>query len=321
MKKYHHELHDNKLIDSKLHQYLDAIESNSIVSVYTELRLLLYVGILLFTGGVGYFAYQNIGDAGHILLQLVLFIAIILGLVFLQKHAQPFTRAKSIVEHSYFDYILLLVSLLCISLFTYVLVYFNWYEQALKSTSFISAILFFAFAYRYDNKAVLSIAITVLVAALGISISPVNWIQGEWNSTLELYNVGICISFVLLTIGKVSDKYNFKSHFKFTYQNYGYLILYISLITSIIESDYDIYFALSGILCTSIFGYFNWYKKDFLFFMFSCITFYICFSYALFKLIDHFNNDLWMLYFYYVPGSIIVFILFLVNKKSHFKHD
>ena len=61
------ELFDEGFINEEQFDRIDLITSGKIVSVFYELRSLLYLGVLLFTTGVGLLIYQNIGDVGHIL--------------------------------------------------------------------------------------------------------------------------------------------------------------------------------------------------------------------------------------------------------------
>lgn len=321
MVKYHQKLYEAGKISPELYHYLDVIESKRIVSVYGELRLLLYLGILLFTGGVGYFAYQNIGNLGHLLLMLAMLALIVFGLIYLNKKAKPYSNQQVMVEHIYFDYVLLLVSLVCISLLSYIQIYFDLYESLLNYSSFFSALLFFGFAYRYDNRGVLSLGITVLAAAIGISISPVNWVTGDWQSGMALYNIGIMLGLLLLLTGFISSKYQVKAHYRFTYQNFGYLILYAAFFAALFESNHEIVYSIIALLCSGIFGYLNWKNKDFLFFLYSSITFYVFFTYLLIEATDNISSDSWTLYIYYFPISIISYIILLINKKDHFKND
>ncbi|MEQ9414695.1 MAG: DUF2157 domain-containing protein, partial [Cyclobacteriaceae bacterium] len=51
---------------------IEPIVSRKIVSVFYELRTMLYLGVLLFTGGIGILIYENIGSLGHIISILLL---------------------------------------------------------------------------------------------------------------------------------------------------------------------------------------------------------------------------------------------------------
>jgi hypothetical protein len=314
------ELFQRNLINDKQYQFLEAIRNNKIVSLYFELRLMLYLGILLFTGGVGYFAYQNMGVIGHLIAMIIMSVAIIVGFYFIRRFAKPYSNIEVTVSHVYFDYILILVSLLIISLFTYVQVYFELVELFLKWTSFISAIIFLFMAYRYDNRALLSMAITVLAAAVGLSITPVDWVKGELLETSHLYITSILLGLLLTVAGLVSQYKNIKKHFRFTYQNFGLLLYFIGCLSAMFDSHYEILYAILILLSAGILTYYTWMQKEFLFFMYANIAFYIAFTYLMFEAVDHMGGGDGI-FIYYFPMTCITYIVFLFNKKSHFSHE
>ena len=68
-------LHAEGLVSDSAVQKAEALEWKPPLSLYWELRLLLYLGVLLLTGGLGLLVYKNIDSIGH---QAVLaFIALI----------------------------------------------------------------------------------------------------------------------------------------------------------------------------------------------------------------------------------------------------
>ena len=125
MKNINQQLFQKNLITEKQFDFFEEIRNNERISLYFELRTILYLGIMLFTGGIGYFAYQNMSNIGHILSMLLLTMAIVVGFYFINKFSKPFASSQVIVEHAFFDYILILVSLLIISLLAYIQVYFD----------------------------------------------------------------------------------------------------------------------------------------------------------------------------------------------------
>lgn len=314
------ELFQRELINDKQYQYLESIRTNRIVSLYYELRLMLYLGIMLFTGGVGYFAYKNMGEIGHLVAIALLATGIALGFYFIQKFAKPYSNQEVIVNHVYFDYILILVSLLIIAFFTYVQVYFNLVEQLLNLTSYITAALFIFMAYRYDNRALLSMSITALAAAVGISITPINWATGDWFVSSNLYTTSIGLGIILAIAGQVSQYRNVKKHFRFTYQNFGLLLYFIGCLSAIFGSHHELFYALLTLASAGIITYYTWVHKEFLFFVYANLAGYIAFTYLMFKALDGMDGD-FTFFVYYFPVTCIAYIVFLFTKKSHFAHE
>lgn len=314
------ELFGRNLINDKQYKFLEAIRTNKVVSLYYELRIILYLGIMLFTAGVGYYAYQNMGEIGHLLCMGLIGAAIIVGFYFITKFAKPYSNTQVTVEQVYFDYILILVSLLIISLFAYVQVYFNLVEVLINWTSFISATILFFMAYRYDNRALLSMGITALAAALGISITLVDWTKSEWTAFSDLYTISITLGASLIVAGQVSYKFGIKKHFTFTYQNFGLILYFIGCMAAMFDSNYNLFYAFLCLVTAGFLTVYTWKHKLFLFFLYSNITAYIALTYILFELFDKIqgDNDFFV---YYFPISCIAYIIFLVTKKSHFAHE
>ncbi len=320
MDNIYEELAQSKFINDNQYEFLEAVRTNKIVSLYYELRLVLYLGIMLFAGGVGYFAYQNLGKTGHLLCMAFIGAAIAVGFYFIRRFAQPYSNTQVVVNHIYFDYILVLVSLLIISLFAYIQVYFGLVELLLNWTSFISAAILLLMAYRYDNKAILAMGITALAAGLGVSITPVDWTTGQWTSTTSLYAVSILLGVFLVVVSEVTYRYGIKQHFRFTWQNFGLLLFYMGYITAIVTSSYKVLHAAIALVSSGILTYYTWKKKEFLFFLYSNIVFYIAVSYLLYKIVEWTDNNS-VFEIYYLPLTCINYIVFLIQKKSHFSHD
>lgn len=314
------ELYQCNLINDEQFQLLEAIRTEKIVSVYYELRLMLYLGIMLFTGGVGYFAYQNIGYMGHLMAMAGIGVAIIVGFYFIRKFAKSYSNGEVTVTLVYFDYILILVSLLIIALFAYVQVYFDLVELLLNWTSFISAAIFLFMAYQYDNRALLAMAITAFAAAVGLSISPVNWAKGTWQLSSNLYTTSIMLGAILAIIGQVSQYKNLKKHFRFTYQNFGLLLYFIGCISAMFDSDYELPYAFLTLVSAGILTWYTWVHKEFLFFIYSNIVVYIAFTFLAFKAVNQLGGD-YVVFIYYFPFTCIAYLLLLFTRKSHFAHE
>lgn len=320
MNNLYKELHNSKHISDKQFAFLESIRTNKIVSVYYELRMLLYLGILLFTGGVGYFAYQNIGEIGHLLLMGLIALAIGLGFYYIQKFASPYSNQEVKVNHIYFDYILLLVSLLIITLFTYIQVYFDLVELLINYTSFISAALLITMAYLYCNRALLSMAIVAFTAAVGLSITPINWVTGDLGEHPNLHMIGIFLGLFLMIIGQFSLFFGIKKHFRFTYQNFGLILYYIGCVAALDLGDSEYLYAFLLLLSAAAMSYYTWMMKEFLFFLYSNLAFYIALTFLLFSSLSWLDDEMILMELYF-PVTCIGYVIFLVNKKSHFSHD
>ncbi|MDO6758684.1 hypothetical protein Q4566_00610 [Tamlana sp. 2_MG-2023] len=313
-------LFEQKHITEKQFTFLESIRKEEIISLYYELRTVLYIGILLFTGGIGYLIYENIGSLGHILLMLLLGTLIITGFYYISKFAKPYAHDLVTVKLVYFDYLLILVSLLIIGLFTYIQVYFEIVAILASWSSYLSASLFFFMAYRYDNRALLAMGITALAAALGFTFTPIAWTANDGVSTNYTHIIAILLGVSLYVSGYLSEKENIKPHFKFTYQNFGLITFYLGCLSGIFYTAFDIPYTLVALGSAVFMSFYTWKTKAFLFFLYSNISAYIAFSYLFFELVSN-TSDGYILLIYYFPCTCIGYIVFLVKKKSHFAHE
>lgn len=319
MQNINDELRKKGLIENDQLLFLEAIRKNKVVSVFYELSVMFYLGVMLCTFGLGYIAYQNIGNIGHIAAMLSITVVIGFGFRWINKWSIPYAKNKIESTHSYFDYLVLLVGLLIIALFTYIQVYFNLVEQLLQWSSFLSAALFIFMAYRYDNKALLSMAITALAAAVGLSISPVNWVQGEFMNVNNLMYTSIVFGSILIAFGQFSAFKDIKAHFRFTFQNFGLLLFFSGALAALFANNEKLIFSLLILSTSAITLYLTWRFKEFLFFIYGSIAAYLTITYFIFNLTLE-NNDYYLL-IYYLPISCIAYTVVLLKNKSHFAND
>src|SRR4051812_36303042 len=109
------ELFDKGLIDEDQYRKIDVITSGKVVSVFYELRSLLYLGVMLFSAGTGILIYENIGDIGHVVAIVALALLTAACFLYAFRNALPYSSATVKPSTPYFYYIVLLGSLLFIS--------------------------------------------------------------------------------------------------------------------------------------------------------------------------------------------------------------
>jgi len=312
------ELRDKNLITSEQYNRLEPIVMGKIVSVFFELRTLLYLGILLFTTGVGILIYENIGDIGHLLSIIALSVLTVGCGVYAVNKAAPYTPAKAKSPTPYFDYIVLLGCLLFISVLGYLQFQYSLFDDGMGATTLVTAVIFFVAAYRFDHLGVLSLAITALASFWGISVSPQKWYSGDFFETANLHNVAIVFAAALSAAAVVLDKFNVKKHFTFTYLNFCCLIFLVAALTGVFidYSGYGWYLLILYIGCGLAVWAAHW-KKSFLFLLYAFVAGYIGTTYFLTDVI----LDDPFVWFFYLIASCGGFIFFIIRFKNYFKRE
>src|ERR1700740_2798393 len=92
--------------------FFNRVARRHLVSVRLELRLLLYVGVLLLTSGVGVLVVEHQQEIGPLAIAGALGVAAAVCLAWVARHAVPFSWRAVESPNVAFDYILLLGLLL-----------------------------------------------------------------------------------------------------------------------------------------------------------------------------------------------------------------
>jgi hypothetical protein len=307
------ELTDSGLLSEEQFAHIDAIESGRVISVFYEIRILLYLGVMLFTTGIGILIYKNIGDIGHLLSIILLFLLTTVCFSYVFRFASPYTNDRVKPPTPFFDYVVLLGCLLFISALGYLQFQYNLFDDTLGVTTLVTAAFFFYAAYRFDHLGVLSLAITALASFWSITISPQKWYSGDFVENLHL--TAIVFGAVVSAIAWLLHTRKIKQHFTFTYMNFCSLVFLTGSLAGMFEDDgtmgFYLFLLYTGCaLCV----YFGNLKKSFLFLLYAFIFGYIGTTYLLTEFIEVLG--FWLFYLFASCGG---FVFFIVRFRKYFK--
>jgi hypothetical protein len=313
------ELLSKRLITQDQFDKIEPIHSGKIFSVFYELRTLLYLGVMLFTAGAGILIYKNIGDLGHIAAIITLTIIMMVCFWYVYKNGAHYSNESVKTPTPFFDYILLLGSLLFVSIQGYLQFQYGILDDNLSTSTIVTALLFFYLAYRYDHAGILSMAITSFVSFWGLSVSPVKWYSSSFFSQAHLHVTAIILGAVLCLAGTLFHRQNIKKHFTFTYFNFGLLLFLCASIAGLFIDDdiYGVYLML--IYLGALLAYFGArLSQSFLLLLYAFIAAYIGTTYFLAVTMQIFNGD-GILWFFYSIFSCGGFVYFIIKFKNYFR--
>lgn len=312
------ELLTKKLISQEQFAKIEPIVSGQLISVFYELRTLLYLGVMLFTAGAGILIYKNIGELGHVVAILSL-TAIMIGCFwYVYKTGSPYSDELVKGPTPYFDYVLLLGSLLFVSIQGYLQFQYAILDDNLGTSTLVTAALFFYLAYRYDHAGILSLGITSFVSFWGISMSPVKWYSGEFFTTSHLHVIAIILAAVLSGMAIFLYRRGVKKHFTFTYLNFSLLMFFGAAIAGLFidESIYGIYLFLIYAGCAFAY-YAARLSRSFLFLLYAFLAAYIATTFFLVVTVLILRNE--YLWFWYSVFSCGGFVYFIIRFKNYFR--
>ncbi|MFD0792737.1 DUF2157 domain-containing protein [Mucilaginibacter litoreus] len=225
------QLKDKGLLSDESYQKLKTKSNHSLFSVHWELNLLLYLGVLMFTGGLGILVYKNIDTIGHQAVLALIAVVAIGCFFYCFKHKAPFSRLRVKSPNMAFDYVLLLGSILLVTFIGYLQYQYNLFGNNYGLATFIPMVLLFYIAYDFDHLGILSMAIANLAVWMGVSITPKTLLMAGSFSTEKLIYTYLALGILLLAAAYLTHRLDFKRHFKFNYHNYGAHITFIALLS------------------------------------------------------------------------------------------
>jgi len=311
---------DKNLITENQYQEIAAYRNLNIFSLNAELKLFLYLSVLLFTSGIGILIYKNIDSIGHIAILSILFIIICVCFYYCFKNSKGFQKTETTFENPVLEYLVLAANILTCIFIGYLQFQYEAFGTHYGLATLIPTIVSFSCAYYFDNKSVLTIAITGLAAYVGLSVTP----QDLLNNNNFYSEQGLSYSAIMLGVFLIlwtiySSRINLKTHFSIIYLTFALHLISIAAISNLIN-DYIIWLAFAVVLAGSSYYFYNISHKlkAISLYVFMIIYAYIGFNILLFRVFANIDfSDIWMLFVLLLPayfvGSIVLFIKLIKN--------
>lgn len=299
---------------------VEAMERDRLFSLYWELRLLLYLGVVLLTTGLGILVYKNIDTIGH---QAVLaFIAVVTAgcYYYCFRMITPFSWERMKIADPFFDYVVLL-GCLSLLIFTGYLQYeYRVFGNHLGLATFFPMVVLFWTAYYFDHLGALSLAIANLAAWAGITVTPLRILRSGNFTHTRLIVTGMLLGFVLLAFGRLSTVRRIKSHFELTYTNFGLHLFFLTSLAGLFKFD-RIYFLWFAVLMG-----FAWFlgarafaRRSLYFLVVIVLYSYIALSYVVLQLLEVSTRGLFelgLMYFVLSATGLALFLVYLNRKMK-----
>lgn len=200
-------------------------------SLSLELNLLLYAGILAFVAGLGWTVSTWSQQLGDVLVLTILSIILTASFGYCFSRAPAWSAAETAPPTAIFDYVLYLGCLVwCVEL-AYLEHRFHVLSGQWDLYLLATALLFFFLAYRFDNRFVLSLALSSLAGWFGLTIS--HW-PSHQDTAYRVYALVYCL--VVGTVGAILERFKWKPHFFTTYLNVVANVLFWAILSGVFDS-------------------------------------------------------------------------------------
>ncbi|RKR05906.1 putative membrane protein DUF2157 [Flavobacterium sp. 90] len=313
---------DKNLITEHQYQEITSYRNLNIFSLNAELKFFLYLSVLLFTSGIGILIYKNIDSIGHIAILSILLIIIAICFYFCFKDAKGFQKTETTFEHPVLEYLVLLANILTCIFIGYLQFQYKPFGTHYGLATLIPTVVSFFCAYYFDNKSVLTIAITGLAAYIGLSVTPQDLLNNTNFYAEQSLSYSAIILGVLLILWTIySTRIQLKTHFNIIYLTFALHIISIASIHNLLDYyNEGIWLIFAFVLAGSSYYFYkvSHNLKAISLYVFMIVYAYIGFNIFLFRVFEHIDfSDVWMLFVMILPayfiGSIVLFIKLIKN--------
>jgi hypothetical protein len=222
---------------------LRRIYGRELLSVHWELRVLLYAGVLTLTTGVGLLIAKHFASIGH----LALLAAIALGgagcFAYCLRRGGGFSSERVPAPDAAYDYVLFLGCLLFGTFQGYLELRYHVLAQYWNGWLLGSGLFYLLCAHYFDNRLVVSLALSTLGAWLGVKTSVLT--ASGWDTALRANALGFGAAVVIA--GAVQARLGWKRHFLGVHLHLGLNVLMATLLSDIDRQSVGLAY-LAGLL-------------------------------------------------------------------------
>jgi hypothetical protein len=213
-------------------------------SVFVELHTLLYLGVVTCVGGVGWTIQKHFQGLGDAAILSALTLALGGSLFYCFSRGRPYSTDRVEAPGFVFDYVLYLGCLLLGVELGYIEFRFHLLQGDWDHYLLLSASAFFVLAYRFDNRFVLSLALSTLAGWFGLRLTHFPDLGGASMRGSALVYGGLVAS-----SGAVLFRAGIKKHFLDAYLHVAGNVVFVALLSAMFEREVDaLYvFALVGL--------------------------------------------------------------------------
>ncbi|MES2544222.1 MAG: DUF2157 domain-containing protein [Bacteroidota bacterium] len=319
-------LFDKELLTEEQHHKISHYRSFTIFSLNAELKLFLYLSVLLFTSGIGILIYNNINTIGHSIIIALNVVLMMICYYFSFKKAPVFQKKQTHFESPVMEYIVLTANLLTCILISYLQLQYNTFGTNYGLATIIPTTIGLFCGYYFDNKNVLSLAITGLAAYIGLTVTPQSLLNNNLYNTDTLSYSAIGLGILLITWNYYSSQINLKKHFELIFLTFAIHLIGIACVNNILDNPYYLLFSVALSASTFYFYKLSYKIKSVSLFVFTFFYAFVGFNITIFKILNSIELDSFfefLLVFspFYFIGLTYLFVQMIRKFNLEIKND
>ncbi len=221
---------DRGVISPEQHTFLADLSHGVPFSLFLELNIILYAGVLAFVGGLGWTVTTWSRQLGDVLVLFLLSAMLAACGWYCFSRAPAWTPRETASPNLIFDYVLYLGALIWSVELAYLEQRFHVLSGQWDDYLLATAGLFLFLAYRFDNRFVLSLALSSLAGWFGLTIS--HWPSHQDSAYRQS---AILYSLIVGGAGAALGWRGLKPHFFGTYLNIAANVLFWALLSGVFD--------------------------------------------------------------------------------------
>jgi len=294
------------VISGDQHTLLSSYVRHERFSVFVELSALLYLGVLSIIGGLTWTFRDYLDRLGDVAILSILLILMAVSFGYCFIKTLPYSNDEVESPTFAFDYVLYFACLVFSSTLAFIEtrfgVFHGWDTHLL-----IAAIVFGVLAYRFDNRFVLSLAMSTLAAYVGLKFELFEEIRTDY-----LRIVAILYGIFLVGVGWLLWRQKIKRHFFDVYLQLGVNVILLAAASGVLNGPDDLIYLIVLLMLSGVAIVLGIRYRRFAFVAYGTIYGYAGIS---IKILDVMWNEKLGLLYLVVSGTFVLLTLVLVARK------
>jgi len=295
------------VISPEQHTLLTGLSRGEPFSVFLELNILLYAGVLGFVAGLGWTITTWSKQLGDVLVLAILSAILAACFWYCFSRAPAWSPAETPSPGLVSDYVLYLGSLTWSLEIAYIENRFHVLSGQWDLYLLATAGLFFFLAYRFDNRFVLTLALSLLAGWFGLTIS-------HWPShqDAEYRQYAILYSLIVGAAGAILQRRGLKPHFLGAYLNIAANVLFWALLSGVFNREgYAVWLLALLAACGASLAW-GLARRQFSFVAYAAVYGYVGVS-SIF--IRNIHGDTAILSYFVVTGIAMLVMLVMIARR------
>ncbi|MBJ6751497.1 DUF2157 domain-containing protein [Geomonas anaerohicana] len=303
------DLERNDILSREQAALLRQIYARELFSVHWELRILLYGGILVLTAGLGLLVAKHFASIGDLTLLAAIALGCTACFAYCLRHGGGFSPERLATPDAAYDYVLLLGCLLLGTLQSYLELRYQLLAQSWNWWLLVSALTYLLCAHYFDNRLVLSLALSTLGAWLGVKTS----LPGAWPWDGALRDNAIFFGGLVVAAGAMQTRLGWKRHFLPVHLHLGINVLLAALVAGVGSRGADLAYLAGLLLAGSGSAFYALRERSFAFLLYAVLYGYLGITIFVFNR-GHWSSEGVIFYFLASAASLLMALVALHRR-------